>query len=70
MGSIIGYCRIQVLTRFNIYEDKKDLFYVAKQMGHKNIQTTRIYAHTSENEESEQMEAFRKHVKEAENVRE
>jgi len=51
-----------------LYEDKKDLFYVAKQMGHKNIQTTRIYAHTTENEESEQMEAFRRHVKEAENV--
>lgn len=51
-----------------LYEDKKDLFYVAKQMGHKNIQTTRIYAHTSENEESEQMEAFRRRVKEAENV--
>lgn len=52
-----------------LYENKKDLFYVAKQMGHKNIQTTRIYAHTTENEKSEQMEAFRRHVKEAENVR-
>jgi len=53
-----------------LYKDKKDLFYVAKQMGHKNIQTTRIYAHTTETEESEQMEAFRRHIKEAENVRE
>ena len=51
-----------------LYENKKDLYYVAKQMGHKNIQTTRIYVHTTESEESGQMEAFRKHVIEAENV--
>ena len=52
-----------------LYKDKKDLDYVAKQMGHKNIDTTRLYVHTTESEKSEQMEAFRKHVKEAENLR-
>lgn len=51
-----------------LYENKEDLYYVAKQMGHKNIQTTRVYVHTTESEESEQMQAFRRHVKEAENV--
>jgi len=51
-----------------LYKDKKDLFYVAKQMGHKSIETTRLYVHTTESEKSEQMEAFRRHVKEAENV--
>jgi integrase len=51
-----------------IYKDKKDLFFVAKQMGHKNVQTTQIYVHVSETEKNEQMEAFRRHVKEAENV--
>jgi integrase len=52
-----------------LYKDRKDVFYVAKQMGHKKIETTKIYVHTSETDESEQMEALRRHIKEAEKVR-
>ncbi len=52
-----------------LYEDRKDLFYVAEQMGHKNINVTRLYLHTSESQKSEQMEGFQRRVTEAEKGR-
>ena len=52
-----------------IYGDRKDLFFVADQMGHKRVETTRIYAHVPETEKKSQMEGFRRYVRKAENVR-
>jgi integrase len=53
-----------------LYEDKKDLNYVAQQMGHKSLDVTRMYVHISESEKSEQMEGFQRRITEAENSRE
>ena len=41
-----------------LYNYKKDLEYVRQQLGHSNINTTRIYAKTLSKEKLEQMEGF------------
>jgi integrase len=53
-----------------LYDNTKDINYVAQQMGHRSIETTRRYLHTSESQKSKYMEGFRKRIEEAEKGRE
>lgn len=48
-----------------LHENKKDLNFIAEQMGHRSIETTRRYVHTAETSKTDQMNAMRSAIEAA-----